>query len=175
MKKALIAALTIVSLTCAQAHAETAAPKKKPVAAKKAANSKATNSKVATKKPSTSKTAARKSNIKQASVQRDRIVGDLPLVAMDQLVLRVVDVGPDAQPAVRPVLAQAAVGTQVAGDIRRRGIGRGIVHRNDENPDGGELGGLLRVLEEVAELFGAVPVGGRVEDETPLLERRPVL
>ena len=81
MKKALIAALTIVSLTCAQAHAETAAPKKKPVAAKKAANSKATNSKVATKKPSTSKTAARKSNIKQASAQRDRIVGDLPLSA----------------------------------------------------------------------------------------------
>jgi D-alanyl-D-alanine endopeptidase (penicillin-binding protein 7) len=76
MKKALIAALTIVSLSCAHAHAETATPKKKPVAAKKAANSK-----VAAKKPTTSKTAARKSNIKQASAQRDRIVGDLPLSA----------------------------------------------------------------------------------------------
>lgn len=71
MKKALIAALTIVSLTCGYAQAETSTAKKKPVAAKKSTAAKASSSKVA----------ARKSNIKQASIQRDRIVGDLPLSA----------------------------------------------------------------------------------------------
>ena len=76
MKKALIAALTIVSLSCAHVQAETATPKKKPVAAKKS-----TASKTASSKANSSKVAARKSNLKQASAQRDRIVGDLPLSA----------------------------------------------------------------------------------------------
>jgi serine-type D-Ala-D-Ala endopeptidase (penicillin-binding protein 7) len=72
MKKVLIAALTIVSLTCAHAQAETTTSKKKLVV-----SNKATVSKV-----SSSKNAARKSNIRQASIQRDRIVGDdIPLSA----------------------------------------------------------------------------------------------
>jgi hypothetical protein len=66
MRKALIAALTIVSLTCAHAQAETATPKKKPVVSKKSTVSKTGSSKVA----------ARKSNIKRASIQRDHIVGN---------------------------------------------------------------------------------------------------
>jgi D-alanyl-D-alanine endopeptidase (penicillin-binding protein 7) len=66
MKKALIAALTIVSLTCAHAQAETATPKKKPVVSKKSTVSKTSSNKVA----------ARKSNIRRASIQRDSIVGN---------------------------------------------------------------------------------------------------
>lgn len=65
MKKALVAALTIASLVCAQAQAETASPKKKAVAAKSASKSK-----------SSTAHAARKSNIKQASLQGDHLVGD---------------------------------------------------------------------------------------------------
>ena len=76
MKKVLIAALTIVSLTCGYAQAETSTPKKKPVASKKTTVSKTTSSKVAS-----NKTAVRKSNLKQASMQRDRLIGDLPLSA----------------------------------------------------------------------------------------------
>ena len=71
MRKALIAALTIVSLTCVHAQAETATPKKKPVVSKKS-----TVSKTAASKASSNKVASRKSNIKRASIQRDHIVGN---------------------------------------------------------------------------------------------------
>ncbi|MDE2599217.1 MAG: serine hydrolase [Rhodocyclaceae bacterium] len=67
MKKALVAALTIASLVCAQAQAETTTPKKKAVASKSA-------SKSSTKSASTH--AARKSNIKQAALQGDHLVGE---------------------------------------------------------------------------------------------------
>lgn len=62
MKKVLVAVLTIASLVCVHAQAETAAPKKK------ASVSKHTSK--------TSNTAARKSAVKQVSMQGDRLVGD---------------------------------------------------------------------------------------------------
>ena len=72
MKKVLIAALTVISLSCAHAQAETVTPKKKPVASKKVTSQKTASARSATK------VSTRKASIKQAratSSQRDHVVG----------------------------------------------------------------------------------------------------
>jgi len=71
MKKTLIAALTIASLACGHAHAETSTAKKTAASKKTTTTSKATNTKVASKKASP----------KLVSIQRDRVVGEVPLTA----------------------------------------------------------------------------------------------
>lgn len=75
MKKALIVALTIASLACGHAQANEPATKKKPVAAKKSTTSKSVASKA------DRKVVSKKSNLKQVSIQRDRMIGDVPLTA----------------------------------------------------------------------------------------------
>ncbi|HEY1182312.1 MAG TPA: serine hydrolase [Rhodocyclaceae bacterium] len=74
MKKTLLAVLTVTSLVCAHAQAETTTHKKK-AAVSKTATSKTTASKATASKTAT-RTVAHKSAIKQASVQGDRLVGD---------------------------------------------------------------------------------------------------
>lgn len=88
MNKVLIAALTVVSLSCAHAHAETATTKNKQQTSKapssKQVSKKTSSQQVASKKTAT-KVSAQKSNIKQARAthaQRDQLVGsDAPITA----------------------------------------------------------------------------------------------
>lgn len=78
MRKALIAALTMLAVAAAPVQAETAAAKKKTTASKAAQK---TASKAKSSKPPV-KSASKKPAIKRASVQGDRLVGDsLPMSA----------------------------------------------------------------------------------------------